>query len=97
MSRSSKGNSERHGKMVRQKSGPNRAILDQGWREFRRQLDYKVPWNGGMLLAVRRTTPVRRARAAAMYCKTIDRRKRNSCALIVATQITPMWSARSMC
>jgi putative transposase len=52
MSRSSKGNSERHGKMVRQKSGLNRAILDQGWGEFRRQLDYKVPWNGGMLLAV---------------------------------------------
>ncbi len=52
MSRSSKGNSEGHGKMVRQKSGLNRAILDQGWGEFRRQLDYKVSWNGGMLLAV---------------------------------------------
>jgi putative transposase len=65
MSRSSKGNSELHsnsgtvkshagqpGKMVRQKSGLNRAILDQGWGEFRRQLDYKVSWNGGMLLAV---------------------------------------------
>jgi putative transposase len=52
MSRSAKGNSERHGKMVRQKSGLNRAILDQGWGEFRRQLDYKVTWNGGMLLAV---------------------------------------------
>ena len=52
MSRSSKGNSEQHGKMVRQKSGLNRAILDQGWGEFRRQLGYKVAWNGGMLLAV---------------------------------------------
>ncbi|MHB1201318.1 MAG: RNA-guided endonuclease InsQ/TnpB family protein, partial [Polaromonas sp.] len=52
MSRSSKGNSEQHGKKVRQKSGLNRAILDQGWGEFRRQLDYKVSWNGGMLLAV---------------------------------------------
>ncbi|HCN91203.1 MAG TPA: transposase [Oxalobacteraceae bacterium] len=52
MSRSSKGNSEQHGKMVKQKSGLNRAILDQGWGEFRRQLDYKVSWNGGMLLAV---------------------------------------------
>ena len=52
MSRSSKGNSEQHGKMVRQKSGLNRAILDQGWGEFRRQLDYKVAWNGGILLAV---------------------------------------------
>jgi putative transposase len=52
MSRSSKGNSEQHGKNVRQKSGLNRSILDQGWGEFRRQLDYKVSWNGGILLAV---------------------------------------------
>jgi putative transposase len=52
MSKSSKGNSEQHGKMVKQKSGLNRAMLDQGWGEFRRQLDYKVVWNGGMLLAV---------------------------------------------
>ncbi len=52
MSKSSKGSGEQHGKMVKQKSGLNRAILDQGWGEFRRQLDYKVSWNGGMLLAV---------------------------------------------
>jgi putative transposase len=52
MSRSSKGNSEQHGRMVKQKSGLNRSILDQGWGEFRRQLDYKLLWNGGMLLAV---------------------------------------------
>jgi putative transposase len=52
MSRSSKGNSEQHGKRVKQKSGLNRSILDQGWGEFRRQLDYKVSWNGGTLLAV---------------------------------------------
>lgn len=52
MSRSAKGNSEQHGTMVRQKSGLNRAILDQGWGEFRRQLDYKLAWNGGLLLAV---------------------------------------------
>ena len=52
MSKSSKGNSEQHGKRVKQKSGLNRSILDQGWGEFRRQLEYKVSWNGGMLLAV---------------------------------------------
>lgn len=52
MSRSSKGNSEQHGKRVSQKSGLNRAILDQGWGEFRRQLEYKMAWAGGMLLAV---------------------------------------------
>ncbi len=52
MSKSSKGNSEQHGKKVKQKSGLNRAILNQGWGECRRQLDYKMSWNGGMLLAV---------------------------------------------
>jgi putative transposase len=52
MSRSSKGTVEQPGKKVSQKSGLNRAILDQGWGEFRRQLGYKLAWNGGMLLAV---------------------------------------------
>ena len=52
MSQSAKGNREQHGKQVKQKSGLNRAILDQGWGEFRRQLEYKVQWNGGLLLAV---------------------------------------------
>lgn len=52
MSKSSKGNAEQHGKQVKQKSGLNRAILDQGWGEFRRQLDYKLAWRGGHLIAV---------------------------------------------
>ena len=52
MSRSAKGSSEQHGKRVRQKSGLNRAILDQGWGEFRRQLAYKLEWQGATLLAV---------------------------------------------
>ena len=52
MSRSAAGTAEHHGKNVAQKSGLNKAILDQGWGEFRRQLDYKTAWNGGMLIAV---------------------------------------------
>lgn len=52
MSKSSKGNAEQHGKRVKQKSGLNRSILDQGWGEFRRQLDYKLAWRGGHLIAV---------------------------------------------
>ncbi len=52
MSKSAKGNSEQHGKQVQQKSGLNRAILDQGWGEFRRQLEYKAAWNGGFVVAV---------------------------------------------
>ncbi|MBV5299964.1 MAG: transposase, partial [Rhodoferax sp.] len=30
----------------------NKAILDQGWFEFRRQLEYKLHWNGGILIPV---------------------------------------------
>ncbi len=52
MSKSAKGSSEQHGKRVKQKSGLNRATLDQGWAEFRRQLEYKMAWSAGMLLAV---------------------------------------------
>lgn len=52
MSRSAAGSTEQPGKQVRAKSGLNKAILDQGWFEFRRQLDYKLAWNGGHLIAV---------------------------------------------
>lgn len=52
MSKSSKGNREKYGKNVKQKSGLNRSILDQGWGDFRRQLDYKCAWSGGVLVAV---------------------------------------------
>lgn len=52
MSRSAAGSTEQPGKQVQAKSGLNKAILDQGWFEFRRQLDYKLAWNGGYLIAV---------------------------------------------
>ena len=52
MSKSAAGTTETPGKNVRAKSGLNKSILDQGWFEFRRQLDYKLAWNGGWLIAV---------------------------------------------
>ncbi|MCL2102972.1 MAG: transposase [Syntrophorhabdaceae bacterium] len=52
MSRSAKGTTQNPGKRVKAKSGLNKAILDQGWNEFRRQLEYKLAWNGGRLVAV---------------------------------------------
>ncbi|MDA8327401.1 MAG: transposase [Betaproteobacteria bacterium] len=52
MSRSAAGTTEKPGKNVRAKSGLNKSILDQGWFEFRRQLDYKLAWRGGWLIAV---------------------------------------------
>ncbi len=52
MSKSAKGTIEAKGRNVKAKSGLNRSILDQGWFEFRRQLEYKQAWNGGSVIAV---------------------------------------------
>jgi putative transposase len=52
MSKSAKGAIDNPGRHVRQKSGLNRAILDAGWGEFRRQLEYKVAWANGIVVAV---------------------------------------------
>jgi putative transposase len=52
MSKSASGTMEEPGRKVAQKSGLNRSILDQGWGEFRRQLEYKQGWRGGMVVYV---------------------------------------------
>jgi len=52
MSRSAAGARETPGRHVRAKAGLNRSILDQGWGEFVRQLDYKLQWKGGWLVKV---------------------------------------------
>ena len=52
MSKSAQGTVEAPGNNVKQKSGLNRAILDQGWGEFRRQLEYKSAWRGGFVIVV---------------------------------------------
>ena len=52
MSKSAKGTLEAPGKNISQKSGLNKAILDQGWGEFRRQIEYKQAWRGGWVLLV---------------------------------------------
>jgi putative transposase len=52
MSRSAAGSIEQPGKNVAAKSGLNKSILDQGWGEFCRQLEYKLTWAGGILVAV---------------------------------------------
>ena len=52
MSRSARGTAEQPGRNVKAKSGLNKSVLDQGWGEYRRQLEYKLPWAGGRVLAV---------------------------------------------
>jgi len=52
MSKSAKGSIDNPGRKVRRKSGLNRVILDAGWGEFRRQLEYKVAWVNGIVIAV---------------------------------------------
>jgi len=52
MSASASGTVEAPGKHVAQKRGLNKAILDQGFSEFIRMLDYKLAWSGGQLILV---------------------------------------------
>ncbi|MYM92438.1 RNA-guided endonuclease InsQ/TnpB family protein [Duganella vulcania] len=74
MTRSAAGSVERPGKNVRAKSGLNKTILDQGWSEFRRQLDYKLAWSGGYLIAV----PPQNTSRTCPCCGCVDARNRPS-------------------
>ncbi len=59
MSKLAAGTADAPGKNVRAKSALNKAILDQGWYEFRRQLEYKLAWKGGRLIVVPPQNPSR--------------------------------------
>jgi putative transposase len=52
MTKSAKGTLDEPGRNVAQKAGLNRRILDQGWGAFARMLDYKLAWQGGLLVRV---------------------------------------------
>ena len=74
MSASASGSLEKPGRNVRAKSGLNKAILDQGWYEFRRQIGYKLTWLGGTLLLV----PPRNTSLTCNNCGCIDKGNRIS-------------------
>ena len=74
MSASARGTKENPGKMVSQKSGLNRAILDQGWYEFRRMLEYKQSYRGGLVVAV----PPRHTSQACPECDFVHAGNRQS-------------------
>ncbi len=52
MTKSAKGDVDNQGSMVKQKSGLNRVILEQGWGMFKTFLEYKQHWSGGQILYV---------------------------------------------
>ena len=74
MSKSASGTTVTPGKNVKAKSGLNKAILDQGWFEFRRQLDYKLAWKGGQLIVV----PPRNTSRTCPCCGHVAKENRRS-------------------
>jgi len=72
MSASAKGTNDSPGKNVIAKSGLNRAILDQAWGEFKRQLGYKLNWLGGELIEV----PAMYTSQTCAVCKHVDKESR---------------------
>jgi putative transposase len=74
MSRSAAGSVEQPGRNVRAKAGLNRSILDQGWAEFRRQLEYKMLWAGGLLLVV----PPQNTSRTCPYCGHVSGNNRRT-------------------
>ena len=76
MSRSASGNRAEPGRNVRAKSGLNKSILDQGWGEFSRQLNYKSAWKGGWLVAIPPANTSRECPVCGHMCA--DNRKSQS-------------------
>jgi putative transposase len=74
MTESAKGTLDKPGKNVKQKSGLNKSILDQGWFEFKRQLDYKLNWLGGKLISV----PAENTSRTCSRCGYVDKNNRLS-------------------
>jgi len=74
MSASAKGTEEEPGRNVKAKAGLNKSILDQGWYEFRRQLEYKQKWRGGEVVVVE----PRYTSQTCSACGNVDRASRQS-------------------
>ena len=72
MSKSASGTTEKSGKNVRAKSALNRAILDQGWSEFKRQIKYKLEWLGRVYVEVNPSYTSQKCSS----CANIDKKSR---------------------
>ena len=81
MSASAKGTASEPGGMVKQKSGLNRAILDQGWSMFRTMLAYKLADRGGRLVEV----PAAYTSQTCSACGAVDASSRVNQARFICT------------
>ena len=88
MSKSAKGTIDNPGKNVCRKSGLNRSILDAGWGEFRRQLEYKVGWANGVVVAVDPKNTSRRCPVCGHTAK--ENRMTQADFICVRCAVTPM-------
>ncbi len=68
MTASAAGTATQPGRRVVQKAGLNRAILDKGWGEFRRQLVYKAALLGGRVVEV----DARHTSQTCSVCRHVD-------------------------
>lgn len=89
MSASAKGSKDCPGKQVRQKSGLNKSILDQGWYEFRRQLTYKESWLGGKVVLV----PPAYTSQTCSKCEHVSAESRRSQSLFLCVSCGSMLDA----
>jgi putative transposase len=79
MSKSASGTLKKPGKNVKAKRGLNKAILNQGWYELRRQLEYKQSWRGGRVVLV---SPRNTSRTCP-YCDDISSENRPTQSLFI--------------
>jgi len=74
MSQSASGTTENPGKNVQVKSDLNKSILDQGWSEFKRQIQYKLEWLGGIYMEISPSYTSQKCSS----CENIDKKSRIS-------------------
>lgn len=76
MSKLAKGTTKQPGRNVRAKSGLSRSILNQGWYEMRRQLEYKQFCLVSQVLAI---PPAYTSQRSVCYGHTAKENRINSC------------------
>lgn len=82
MTRTARGTAEEPGRNVAAKAGLNRALLDIGCGEIRRQIEYKARWHGTLVTAV---NPAYTSQTCHK-CGHVDRKSRRTRSVFECTQ-----------